>query len=46
MATYFSSKDEKSQLLETFKLLDRDGDGIVSMEEIKQGKICEYNGIN
>jgi len=34
---YFSTKEEKSKLLETFYALDKDKNGTLTREEIKQG---------
>lgn len=32
-----ASEDEKEKLLETFKTLDTDGDGVLTIEELKAG---------
>lgn len=37
IASQFTSKEEKHQLMQTFKALDTNGDGVLSREEIIQG---------
>jgi len=37
LVTYFSTKEDKGKLLETFRALDKDKNGTLSREEIKQG---------
>lgn len=37
IASQLTSKEEKQQLMETFKQLDKNGDGILSREEILEG---------
>ena len=37
MVSFFSNKDDKSKLLESFKALDKDNNGTLSREEIKSG---------
>jgi len=38
MATYFSTAEEKNKMLHVFRAIDKDGDGILTKEEIKEGK--------
>jgi len=45
MVSFFSSKDDRSKLLETFKALDKDKNGTLSREEIKEG-FREITGVD
>ena len=37
LVSYFSTKEEKEKLLETFRALDLDHDGQLTKDELKQG---------
>jgi len=39
LVSYFSNKEEKDKLLETFKAIDLDHDGQLTKEELKQGYV-------
>jgi len=39
LVSYFSSKEEKEKLLDTFKAIDLDHDGQLTKEELKQGYV-------
>jgi len=39
LVSYFSTKKEKEKLLELFKAIDKDGDGELTQEELKEGYV-------
>jgi calcium-dependent protein kinase len=45
LATQLSNKEEKAKLTEIFKSFDKNGDGVLSKEELIQGYAQLYNSM-
>ena len=46
LVSYFSTKEEKEKLLETFKAIDLNHDGQLNRDELKQGNFVGITSLN